>query len=433
MKRIHHVLLIALLFSSCNKIRDFIPKQPAIPEFNKTLGGTADDVARSVIPALDGGYIMAGYTESINGDVSGNHGFNDAWVVHLNKRGEILWQRALGGSDYDVANFITHTPDGGYILAGGTDSNDGDVSGQHGNGDAWVVKLNPQGGIQWQRALGGSSFDAADAVIPALDGGFVMAGHTSSNDGDVSGLHGSRDAWVVRLDNRGNIQWQKTLGGSGAEIAHSISTSLDGGYLISGYTESNDGDVSGYHGGRDAWVVKLDRDGGIQWQRALGGSGYDIAFSHSTTPDGGYILAGRTDGNDGDVSGQHGNGDAWIVRLDKNGYIQWQKTLGGSAFDQAISITNAWKSGFILAGQTRSNDGDVSGNHGLNDAWVVKLNPQGAILWQKTLGGPNSDGANAISRSLYSGYIMAGSTQGDELLDEDDEGLTDAWVVTLND
>jgi len=335
-------------------------------QWQKCLGGSRDDSAHSIQQTSDGGYIVAGFTDSNDGDVSGNHGGWDVWVVKLNSTGSLQWQKCLGGSDWDYAHSIQQTSDGGYIVAGWTWSNDGDVSGNHGGLDVWVVKLSSTGTLQWQKCLGGSGWDGASHAQQTSDGGYIVS---MSNDGDVSGY----DFWVVKLSSTGSLQWQKCLGGSGWDYARSIQQTSDGGYIVAGHTESNDGDVSGNHGGLDVWVVKLSSTGSLQWQKCFGGSGWDGAHSIQQTSDGGYIVAGHTESNDGDVSGNHGGWDVWVVKLNSTGSLQWQKCLGGSDFDYAYSIQQTSDGGYIVAGGTYSNDGDVSGNHGDMDFWVVKL------------------------------------------------------------
>ncbi|MCL2011067.1 MAG: hypothetical protein FWG71_11075 [Synergistaceae bacterium] len=345
-------------------------------EWQKTLGGSGYDRAQSIQQTNDGGFIVAGYTNSNDGDVSGNNGgLWDAWVVKLDSAGEIEWQRCLGGSRDEIAYSIQQTSDGGYIVAGFTNSNDGDVSGNNGGEDAWVVKLDSAGGIEWQRCLGGSGSDGASSVQQTSDGGFIVAGATYSNDGDVSGNNGNLDAWVVKLDSTGGIEWQRCIGGYKEDHAYYVQQTSDDGYIVAGFTESNDGDVSGNNGGWDAWVVKLDSAGGIEWQRCIGGSEEDHAYYVQQTGDGGYIFAGSTRSNDGDVSGNNGSRDAWVVKLGSAGEIEWQKCIGGSQWDEAFSIRQTSDGGFIVAGYTQSNDGDVSGNNGEGDAWVVKLAP----------------------------------------------------------
>ena len=177
--------------------------------------------------------------------------------------------------------------------------------------------------VEWKKTLGGSYGDGAESIQQTDDGGYIVAGYTCSNDGDVDGNHGYCDFWVVKLDENGTIQWQKCLGGRYLDLAYSIQQTSDGGYIVVGETRSNDGDVSGWHGGYDEngdpkpdmWIVKLDSNGNIQWQKCLGGSDYDVAESVQRTSDGGYIVAGWTSSNNGDVSGNHGVSDFWIIKL----------------------------------------------------------------------------------------------------------------------
>ena len=402
-------------------------------EWQKCLGGSGEDIAYSAQRTPDDGYIFAGRTTSTNGDVSGNHGGSDAWVVKLNSSGAIAWQKCLGGTDYDYAFSIQLTSDGGYIIAGNTLSNNGDVSGNHGDYDAWVVKLNSSGAIEWQKCLGGSGDDRAFSIYQTIDGGYIVAGSTTSNDGNVSGNHGFTDAWVVKLNSSGVIAWQKCLGGGGTDSAYSIQQTSDGGYIIAGDTSSNDGDVSGNHGGTDAWVVKLNPSGTIVWQKCLGGSSGEVARSIQQKGDGSYIVAGYTSSNDGDVSGNHGSYDFWVVKLNSSGAIEWQKCLGGADTDFAYSIQQTGD-GYIVAGETNSTNGDVSGNHGgYRDMWVARLNSSGTIVWQKCFGGSDEDYASSIIRTSYGGYIVAGhtnSTNGD--VSGNHGGVSDMWVVKLN-
>ncbi|NLY22597.1 MAG: T9SS type A sorting domain-containing protein [Bacteroidales bacterium] len=251
------ILLALILFNGVNN--KSLAQAPTI-EWQKCLGGSNDDWAYSIQQTSDGGYIVAGETWSNDGDVSGNHGGGDYWVVKLNSSGDILWQICLGGTNVDVAYSIQQTSDEGFIVAGYTCSNEGDVSGNHGNSDYWVVKLNSSGTIEWQKCLGGTDGDYANSIQQTSDGGFIVAGQTYSNDGDVSGNHGGSDAWVVKLNSSGNILWQKCLGGTGWDWENSIQQTSDGGFIVAGYTNSNDGDVSGNHGSKDYWVVKLTNE-----------------------------------------------------------------------------------------------------------------------------------------------------------------------------
>jgi hypothetical protein len=286
----------------------------------------------------------------------------------------IDWSKCLGGSSTDQINSIQQTNDGGYILAGYSGSADGDVTGNHGSSDYWVVKLDSNRGISWSRCLGGSGEDIAFSIQQTSDGGYIVAGQTTSTNGDVTGNHGGfYDCWVVKLDSRGEISWSKCLGGNRSDIAQSIRQTSDGGYIVAGRTTSTNGDVTGNHGGHDYWVVKLDSRGGISWSRCLGGKYTDIAQSIQQTNDGGYIVAGYSYSTDGDVTGNHGGYDYWVVKLDSRGEIEWQKCFGGSDYDNATTIRQTSDGGYVLAGYSSSTNGDVTGNHGENDCWIVKL------------------------------------------------------------
>jgi hypothetical protein len=180
--------------------------------------------------------------------------------VKLNGNGEIQWQKSLGGSDYDCAMSIQQTSDGGYIVAGVSLSIDGDVTGALGNYDYWVVKLDENSAIQWQRSLGGTNSDSANLIQQTSEGGYIVAGQSNSNNEDVTGNHGNSDYWVVKLSGSGDIQWEKSLGGSDYEAARAIQQTTDGGYIVAGWSTSTDGDVTGNHGNDDYWVVKLGPD-----------------------------------------------------------------------------------------------------------------------------------------------------------------------------
>jgi len=399
--------------------------------WQNALGGSANESGYDIQQTADGGYIMVGQTFSNDGDVSGNHGSYDVWAVKLDDMGNLTWQKALGGANIDVANAVQQTSDGGYIMVGLTFSNDGDVSGNHGQSDVWVVKLDDLGNLSWQKTLGGSGDDHGWDIQQTSDGGYIAVGTTMSNNGDVSGNHGGFDVWVVKLDMMGNFAWQKAFGGISTEFGQAIGQSIDGGYILVGLTYSNDGDVSGNHGSSDVWIIKLDETGNLIWQKTLGGSGEDSGNAILQTSDGGYTVTGYTESNDGDVSGNHGGFDAWVVKLDIMGNFAWQKAFGGSGMDKAVDIEQTSDGGYIMTGFTESNDGDISGNYGSADMWVLKVDVIGNLLWQKTLGGANIDIAYAVQQTSDEGFILAGSSDSNNGHVFGNHGLQDTWVVKL--
>jgi len=412
----------------------FALAQPTI-QWQECLGGSGNDRAFDIQKTIDGGYILAGSSDSNNDDVSGNHGDIDYWVVKISSIGTIEWEKSYGGSGRDYASSIQQTSDGGYIVAGSSVSNDGDVSGNHSLGeDYWVVKLTSLGTIEWQKAFGGSGFDYSYSIQQTSDGGYIVAGTSDSNDGDVSGHHDDDDYWVVKLNSIGTIEWQKSIGGSGFDRAKSIQQTSDGGYILAGTSDSNDGDVSLNNGYEDYLVVKINSIGTIEWQKSFGGSGRDYANSIQQTSDGGYIVAGSSVSNDGDVSGNNGLAmDYWVVKLTSLGAIDWQKALGGINNDYSYSIQQTSDGGYIVAGITYSIDGDVSGNNGGVDYWMVKLTITGTMEWQKALGGTGLDYSYSIKQTSDGGYIVTGESISNDGDVSGNHGENDYWVVKLSD
>jgi hypothetical protein len=302
-----------------------------------------------------------------------------------------MWSKTFGGADVDRLSSIVKTSDGGYIAVGTTASSDGDVSKNKGATDVWVIKIDANGNKVWEKSYGGSSADYGKGIFGSNDGNFFITAETHSNDGDVTNNKGSFDLWVLKIDPSGNLLWQKTLGGTSAEhfTLHNFSGTSDGGCVVAGSAESSDGDVTDNKGNEDAWVVKLNSNGTVAWQKTFGGTKRDYAYAVTFTFDGGYLMAGGTFSNDGDVVGNHdasGNtSDAWIVKMDRNGNKLWQKALGGTGFDNANAIIPNTDGTFMVVCSTNSTGGDISvATHGgiLNDAWVVKCSMNGSILWQ---------------------------------------------------
>ncbi len=406
-------------------------------EWQRLLGGSGEDWGSAVQQTTDGGYILLGSSfSSESGDVTGvNHGAADLWVVKVDGAGAIQWQRLLGGDRGDSGHSVQQTADGGYILLGTSSSSaNGDVAGtNHGTDtdDLWVVKLDAGGTIQWQQLLGGSEIEDGWSLQQADDGGYVLLGSSgSSASGNVTGTnHGVVDLWVVKLSSLGAIQWQRLLGGSGAEYGWSAQQTADGGSILLGSSSSSaSGDVTGtnHDGGllpgnisTDFWVVKLDAAGAIQWQELLGGDRDDFGRSIRLTADGGYILLGESwSSASGDVTGtRHGEWDLWAVKLSEAGAIQWQRLLGGRGSDNAGSILQAADGGYVLFGDsTSSANGDVAGtNHGNGDIWMVKLNretpgistvPGGAGVPTDTNGDGLYDDVNGNGRSDFADIVL---------------------------
>lgn len=354
----------------------------AQPSFSDTGGWTAtygvgiNEHAKSIQQTLDGGYIVAGEMDSFT--TLGKK----LWVLKLKPDGTIEWQKTYRGGNYDNTECIKQTLDGGYIVTGYT------LSLNPGNEDinAWVLKLRPDGTVEWQKTYGGVYPDWARAIQQTSDGGYVVAGFT------VSFGAGVEDIWVLKLRSDGTVEWQKTYGGVKADGAECIQQTSDGGYIIAGYTYSFGA------GKKDFWVLKLRANGTIDWQKTYGGGDNDSVTSIQQTSDSGYIVAGGTD------SFGAGGADLWVLKLRPDGTVEWQQTYGGANYDLAHFVQQTSDSGYIVAAAT----GPFSDKS--SDIWVLKLSTDGTIEWQKAYGGARQDYPESISQTSDRGYIVAGYT-----------------------
>ena len=357
--------------------------------WQQSLGGTMGDYAHHIIATVDGSaYVFVGETKSNDGDVTSNHGGNDLWVVKLDAAtGSIVWQKTYGGSGDESPgsansisnNSIIETTDGGFLISGSTRSNDGDLAGQitHGGNDAWIVKLNSNGDMAWQKTYGGSLNETANSIIPASGGNYLVSATSNSIDGDLSAQvhHGGNDCWIFKINDNGDLLWQKTYGGSGNEGAEDILPAPDGSYVFSAATTSNNGDVSSNHGGSDAWVVKIAADGTKLWQKCFGGTDVDNALLKDIDAAGKILLVGYTfNKNNGDISGgSKGSEDMWALQLDASGNKLTSAALGGNSDDTGVDAVATPDGMYMSIGRTASTNGDVTLNHGVEDVWLLKF------------------------------------------------------------
>lgn len=401
--------------------------------WEKSFGGSNVEYVQHVELTTDGGYVIAGYSTSVNGDVSGNHGLSDYWIVKVTSAGRIDWQKSLGGSLNEYARCIKQTNDGGYIVVGDSESDDGDITDPKGGYDCWIVKLNSLGEISWQKSLGGSNYEYGYYIEQTTDDGYIFSATTYSNDGDVTDNNGNSDYWIVKLDALGNISWEKSLGGSDQDFDNrSIHQTTDEGYIVVGFSKSTDGDITNPKGENDYWIVKLNSEGDISWQKSLGGSKDDNPLSIEQTQDGGYVVAGWSESDDKDVSVNYGDWDYWIVKISSTGTLEWQKSFGGSGFDIARSVQQTTDDGYILAGYSDSDDGDISNPKGGFDFWVLKLDSAGDMVWEKSFGGSSDDYGRSIKQTTEGGFILAGdiiSNDGDVTTNK---GGSDYWILKLD-
>jgi hypothetical protein len=424
--------------SSLQSVSIIVTQQPipGLIVWSKLFGGSLGDESNSIINTPDGGFLIAGHTFSNNGDVVGYHPTSsDVFLVKVDANGNKQWAKTYGGTWGEFSSAVINTPDGGYAMIGYAFSNDGDLSGSNiGGYDIWLLKFDANGNKQWSKNYGGVGSDRGTSVVALPGGGYIIVGYTFSNDGDVSGSHGISDVFVMKLDANGAKVWSKLYGGTNVEEVSSVITTSDGGFAVAGHSFSNNGDVSGNHGNADAWILKIDASGNKQWSKLYGGSMGDFFNSMMQTKDGGYIASGYTMSNDGEISGNHGASDALVVKIDANGNKKWSKLFGGTDNDQANSVITTQDGQYIIAGHTISNDGDITGFKGIADAFVMKLDENGNKQNIKIYGGSAADISDAIVISSDGGYVITGyssSTDGN-LLSSNNHGTTDAWIMKIN-
>ncbi|WP_296318918.1 hypothetical protein [Winogradskyella sp.] len=350
-------------------------------QWQKTYGGTNDDRGSEIIQTQDGGFAIIGSSQSNDVDVSLNNGSEDFWIAKLDSQGTIIWEKSLGFQGNDNGVSVIQTSDLGYLLIGvldvtasGGQGNTTRVATRHAGGDYWAVKLDTNGELQWSKFFGGLFTDTPEGVVQTPDGGFIIAGGSDSADTDITNNKGSYDFWVVRIDANGILVWEKSFGGDEIDQARAIVKTNDGNYVIAGDTRSNNTDVSSNNGAADLWLIQISIEGNLIWEKTIGGTNFDVARAIKTTQDNGFILSGSSRSSDGDVSENKGQNDAWAIKVDSNGDLQWEASVGGSNIDFAYGVTELNDRSIIVVGDTTSNDGDIDDNRGFTDLLLFKIN-----------------------------------------------------------
>jgi hypothetical protein len=343
----------------------------------RLIGGPGVDNALDLVRS-GGDVFLIGSTNANGGDVTGHQGESDVWLVKLDTDLNILWQRCYGGSGNDGARAAALS-DGGLFLCGSSNSSDGDLTENRGGYDAWTMRIDASGNILWSTTYGGANDDGFSSGLLDSEGLLLCSGSSSSSDGDLNGNLGSADVWITRIDPfSGELLEQGRFGGSGFETAWRMTTLTNGKYLVSGVTASTDGDLTGYNGGAaDAALFCLDGDLTLEWATCYGGSQYDEFYWTIPGQNGTAICAGMTMSNNGDVSGNNGNSDYWLAGIGADGQLLWQQCYGGLGNDRCYGLFPLQDQGLLAVGTTNSTNGDVSGfNGGFSDAWVVRLSEE---------------------------------------------------------
>ncbi|MBW6490090.1 MAG: T9SS type A sorting domain-containing protein [Lentimicrobium sp.] len=445
MKRLLFILLIF-----CHNSYAF--SQPIVLEWQACFGTTIKEVAYDICATGDG-YIIAAERES-------NSLGSDIILIRTDLYGNLVWQKFVGGTSSDVPYRIFPAGNDCYYISAISASEDGDISYNpypEGYVNFWLFKINGSGDIIWDKMYGGTCFDQGWTACHTHDGGMVSLGYTCSDDGDISNYFGSWDTWLLRTDSLGNKVWDFTIGTEFLDFPNAIIQTSDRGFLVaSGSMPTTGGNITCQPFDletSDIVLFKIDSMANIEWQRCIGGSSDEVLADILEIEDG-YMLAAAVSAADGDMTGSgyhygttptgHPTSDIWLAKIDFEGNVLWQKCYGGTARDIPNSIFPTPNGGYIIIGETESNDGDVSGKHNVHgqfsDIWVFKINATGDLLWQKCFGGlgyerltwsgviDNGDGSYVITATIFNN-----SNSGDLTCLTTPPGGYDIWLIQLRD
>jgi uncharacterized delta-60 repeat protein len=359
-------------------------KTPTAPElkftWKSTFGGSKKEFATSVV-GLDGGDVAV--LGTCKSDRGFGHGREDLCVIRVNPKGKTLWKKAFGGKKRDLSSTLTQTSDGNLVAVG-----HGQSFNKSGDFDAYIVKLDTKGNMLWQRAFGGDELEHAYGVAPTKDGGVIVVGTTESYG------KGNKDIYLLRLDKDGIKVWQKTLGGQKDDIAYAITPASDGNFILTGSSNSYSKDED-----LDFYISKISPKGKQIWAKAYGEEKKDIFRAITPTKDGGCVVAGETE------SYKSKHSDLDVMKLDVNGEQVWHQLFGFKSIEYATGITQTPEGGYLVVGTTKSM------GHGKYDFYVLELDPKGHLHWGNLYGGADKDIAHAVAKTSNNSFVIVGETK----------------------
>ena len=453
MKTKFQILLFVLGLSSMGYCQDIL--------WEKSYGGKHAEYLFDAQPTPDYGFILAG--SSISGKTGNkedaNKGDLDYWLWKMDEKGDLDWQKSFGGSGVDLLQSIRLTSDGGYVLAGISNSNKGldkkeDAKGQD---DFWIIKLDAKGNEIWQQTIGGSGQEKLQTICQTKDGGYIIGGTSASYKtrkddkgvldvfGKSEDTRGNLDYWIVKLKKDGKIEWQKTLGGIYVDELKDLVVLPNGNILAGGYSNSpQSGDkTQDNYGLGDFWLVELSNQGQLLWQQTIGAEADDNVFAIALTADGGFMVGGNSNSATSDTKSKASkNGsDFWILKFDTEKNLQWQETYDYGTRDVLTSIVENKDGSFLLGGYAQSEQTNEAPSkfkkadkEGINDYIALKINAKGEEIWTQTAGSKGEEVMKKLLETRDGGYLLTGTSNGKASKDKNNTiGGADFWVVKLKD
>ena len=378
-------------------------------KWNRTFGGSSDDVGSYVQQTNDSGYVIAGSTSSYGADAPYSwlikvQSRGDLWLIKTDPDGNKEWDRTFGGLGKDLGFCVQQTKDGGFIITGAKKSFWVLV-----NYAVWVIKTDPEGKEEWERTFGGFGEGVGFSTQQTTDGGYIIAGYTTYAEG--------QKAWLIKVDPNGDKEWDVALGRKDTEAA-SVQQTTDGGYILTGYTTSFGA------GKEDVLLAKTDSRGAVEWVKYFGGPNTDLGLAVQETKDGGYIITGSTE------SFGAGKGDVWLIKTNSTGIKEWDRTFGGPNYDLGASVQQTKDGGYIITGYTTSTESPKGNSQLFNAAsvsrvWLVKTDSQGIQEWNMTFDGSGNAWGNCVQETQDGGYIITGVTESYGA------GKEDVWLIKV--
>ncbi len=437
-------LVLLFIFVSCSPITEtnwsFLPPVLNTWESVQTYGGSHEDIANAIIVTQDGGFAVIGNTKSTDGNFSmKTRTGSDLFLMKFSAEKKLEWIQTYGGSDDDRGHGLVQLSDEGFALIGYSKSSDGDASINKGQHDNWVLRTDKKGIVLWEKSFGYLGHDHAYNIIATSDGGLFFNGFldvTASNglgqdkkEAHFSSRHGVGEFWVHKIDLDGNIQWRRYFGGTSNDRSYDAIQSTDGGYVIVGSSESQDVDITRSRGSYDIWIIKINDNGNLLWECSIGGSEYDKGNAIVETMTGEYLVLGQTYSSDGDILDQSGSSDILMARLSKLGIIEEVKTLGDSGFETAKSIIERPDGTFVLVGQKSSSSVNYGEQAISNDVSLYYTLPNGNLIKSSKLSGAGLDEANDLVMTQEGKIIVVGSSESSSGDFKNSNGDKDVFIA----
>ncbi len=359
--------------------------------------------------------------------------------VPVSTKHALQWVKLFGGSEEDIAHDVIVTKDGGFAVLGNTKSINGDIQDKTVEvSDILLIKFSATAQLEWSKTYGGSLDDRGHSLVQMPDGGFTLLGYSMSSDIDASNNEGQHDNWVLRVDAQGNLMWEKSFGFLGHDHAYSIITTQDGGLLFNGFLDVTSSGGLGStskgqrHGVGEFWVHKIDASGNILWRRYYGGTNNDRSYAAVETEEGNFVIVGTTESTDIDISAPRGDYDVWVIKIAANGTLLWERSFGGSEYEGSNAVWLDSKQVLHVFGNTFSTDKDISSPLGSSDFWLISVDQNGNLLSENTFGGTAFDLGRDLLIDKNNHFWLTGYSRSSDIDLSENHGDNDIVLLQLD-